>query len=704
MFRRQIGVVSVTVAGLALAIGATSVVFGLVNVVLLPPFDSLGPDPSAIVELTRISPTGATSRLRPEAEYRQLREAARLVKLEAWIHRNTRFGETGSEVVRVALVSGGYFDTLGVGTTIGRPLTEADDDADAAPAAVINYNFWKNRYAGDESIVGQTVRLMGASFTVVGVSEEGFLGPTGGAEPPAFWVPSAMYVRAWQQAPTQDRHWRIVGRLADGVTRAQAEAELSALITALEAEDSGDDEGAVFRARLAPPYGRWSDPALPWVLAVIMAVLGLVLLLACTNVTNLLLAGAIARRREVGLRLALGASRGRVVRQLLTESLMLGALGGGMGLLCAIWLLPILARFLELPDTIDVAPDMRVYAFVFAATLLAGLVSGLAPARYGARGNLAAPLKGSAAGGAGGKLGRTRSTLVGVQAAASILLLVLAALLARSMVHVARTELGFDVDRLLAITPEFGAAGYDAARANDYWRRAIDRVSRLPGVERTAVVRDVPFVGGVYGRRARFQLDGQQHTVFFNHTSADYFAAAGIPILRGRAYTPEEVASGAPVAVITEEVARMWEDEDALGATLEWTAADLSPTRVIGIVADTGVRGLDLEAALLYTPFAPADALFGKLVVRARGDATTIVGPVLEAVRALPGGVARGDHGSRRLSGCRFPAAPAGDDDGDVGGHRPRARVHRCFRPDRVRRRATQRGDRRAYRRRCELG
>jgi predicted permease len=371
-----------------------------------------------------------------------------------------------------------------------------------------------------------------------------------------------------------------------------------------------------------------------------MAVLGLILLLACTNVTNLLLAGAIARQREVGLRLALGASRGRVVRQLLTESLMLGALAGGVGLFCARWLLPIVARALDAPDTIDVAVDVRVYGFVFAATLLAGLVSGLAPARYGARGNLAAPLKGAAGGRAGGKPGRTRSALVGVQAAASIMLLVLAALLARSMIQVVRIDLGFDIDGVLAVTPEFRAGGYDAARAADYWDRVVDRVSGLPGVEHVAVANYPPFaLGGGYGPGFPLERDAQGSWAFFHNTSANYFATVGIPLVRGRTYGAEEVAIGAPVAVISESLARrVWGADEALGATLERVHQRLADVRVIGIVGDAVTNRPQIEQpdpASFYQPLAPADSLTGKLVVRARGDAAMIVGPVLEAVRAL---------------------------------------------------------------------
>lgn len=633
MFRRQIGVVSVTVAGLALAIGVCTVVYGFVVVIFMPSFGA--PDPSSIVEVTRVYSRGTRPSSHSYAEYLQLREGAELVALEAYYRERAPLGDTDVETVRVTLVSGGFFETLGVHAAVGRVLTGADDSRASTPAVVVNHAFWQKRLNGDESIVGQTVRLMGTPFTVVGVVEDGFVGPTGGAEPPEFWAPLSTHRRVWELEATRIVYVYVVGRLAEGATRQQAEAEVAALVAGIASERAGGAGEQAASVGLDTPNRRFGDPGFRGFFAIIITILGLVLLLACTNMANLLLAGAIARRREVALRLALGASRWRVVRQLVTESLMLSALAGGLGLLLTFWFMPILASLVDLPATVDVKPDFRVFGFLAVITLLVGLGAGVAPARYGALGELAAPLKGDAAANRSGRPGRTRSMLVGAQAVASIVLLVFAALFTRAMVRVTQFDVGFDADRVIAVTPSFRAAGYDAARAADYWDHVLERVAGLPGVERAALARYTP-LGDVYGRREVFQYNGREHAVYFNETSADYFATMGIPVIRGRTFTEEEVAIGAPVAVISESLAHgLWEDGDPLGATLDRLDQDLSGVRVVGIVAEAGGPRLDPDAALLYQPLAPANAQWGRLVVRTSGDAATALQPTLEAIRAL---------------------------------------------------------------------
>lgn len=638
MYRRQLGVVSVSVVGLALALGISTVVYGVVSVMFLTNFGV--PDPSSVVELTFDARTSSGRRVRPTSswsysDYLRLHESARLVRLEAYKIEIAPLGETEQEEVRVVLVSGGFFETLGVGAAMGRVLTDADDNEASTPAVVVNYNFWRRRMGGDESVIGQTVRLMGTPFTVVGVIEKEFNGPTYGPSPPEFWAPLATFESVWQSASTRGSSVRTIGRIAEGTTRQQAEAEVLALAAAVQAERADDGNRREFRSHLDVADNRQLEPVTLWVMATITIILGFVLLLACTNVANLLLAGAIARRREVGLRLALGASRARVVRQLLTESLMLSALSGGLGLLCAYWAFPVMATVMEFPVTVDLRPDAWIFSFLATATLLAGLGAGLAPARYGARGDLAAPLKGDAAAGHGRRPGRTRSTLVAVQAVASIVLLVLAALFMRAMVRVTQADLGFDADRLVSVDASFRAGASDNARAADYWQRVLDRVAGLPGVERAVLALHPPFGGG-YSRLESFRHEGRAYSVFFNETSADYFSAVGIPVLRGRTYTPEEVALGAPVAVITDELATgLWGSEDALGATLERINENLSDTRVIGIVANTVALRLDLDATMAYLPLAPGNAWRAGLVVRTRGAPSATLQPVLEAVRAI---------------------------------------------------------------------
>ena len=301
----------------------------------------------------------------------------------------------------------------------------------------------------------------------------------------------------------------VIARLGAGVSRAQAQAELSAVAAAMANHrlDSSDPPlTGVTLPLLTDPVDRADAAQNALVVAIVMSVIGLVLLLACVNVTNLLLASATTRQREFAVRLALGASRWRIVRQLMTESLVLGIAGGASGLLFTTWLVPILARVAEAPATLDFSPDIRVYGFLGAISLVAGLGAGLVPARHAMRDNFASPLKGSSPGAGGTSRSRaSRSALVGIQAAASLVLLVVAALLTRGMVRATQVDVGFDAHRLLTIDPEFARGAYDAAGAKVYWTRALERVRALPGVQLASLAEYPPFSGAsrvtIFGRR-----------------------------------------------------------------------------------------------------------------------------------------------------------------------------------------------------------
>lgn len=634
LYRRRLAIVAVSVVGLGLALGISTVVHGVVGALFLP---RLGiPDSSTVVGLTIDYRTSYGARVRGPAgwayaDYVALRDGTRLVHLEAYRSVGTVLGDRDGEEIRVGLVSGGFFETLGVRAAIGRMLSEADDSASSPPAIVVNHNYWRRRMGADPSVVGRTVRLGGSPVTIVGVAAEGFNGPRG-PSPPELWAPLSMLDTVSPSA-TSSFVWTI-GRLAEGATPEQAEAELLVVAAGLQAERGDDDNRLLARTRLERVDDSELEPAVVWVMGAISVILGVVLLLACTNVANLLLAGAIGRRREIGVRLSLGASRARVVRQLLTESVLLSTLGGGLGLLCAYWALPVMARLLEFHATVDLTPDMRTFGFLGGITLLAGLSAGLAPARYGARRDLATPLKGDVAAGRAGGRGRTRSTLVALQAGASIVLLVVAALFTRAVVRLTQSDLRFDVDRLVIVTPDFSAGGYDAALAADYWERVVDRVEALPVVERTALALHAP-LGGSYGSLALFQHEGRQRKVYFQEASADYFAAVGIPLLRGRGFTREEITRGAAVAVITEELAaQLWGNEEALGTTLGQLGTSWSATRVIGIVANAAALRLDLDGSVAYVPLAPDHAHRARLIVRTRDDPAQTSQPLLEAVRA----------------------------------------------------------------------
>ena len=376
--------------------------------------------------------------------------------------------------------------------------------------------------------------------------------------------------------------------------------------------------------------------------AVLLTTVGLIVLLACANVTNLLLASAASRRREIGTRLALGASRGRVVRQLLTESVLLGAVAGGFGLLVSSQVLPAFAALIEVPPTFDVSPDGLVYAFVAALTIAVGIIAGLAPARFGRRGNLVAALQGDQPSAPRRLPGRfLRSVLVGGQAAASIVLLVLAALLTRTVVETGRVDVGYDASRLLNVSVALQAStsGQNSTRADAFWRTALERVRQIPGVADAALVNFAPFGGGF----APQQINGRM--IDRNETSPGYFETLGVRLLQGRMYTADEMRSRAPVAVISASLAReFWGLENPVGSGLErvWGRGDARlpsilrqppDARVIGVVADTVVQLSRPNAPTIYLPL--TEHAVPRLVVRTHADPRPLATAIESALLAI---------------------------------------------------------------------
>jgi predicted permease len=622
LLRRSPGVVTVTVLGLGLAIGVSTAVFSLLNAVAFRPTGIA--DPASTVRVLRKYQSGMSTSW-SYAEYVRLRDGATSTRVEASLRDDASIGTTAdidhAAPASLNFVSGGYLGTLNSRIALGRPLAPADDVVGAPPVAVVSHALWVARLGADAFILGRPIWLNGRPFTVVGVTERGFTGTTD--TPPAVWAPIAGYHVALGGPPVDrasSTRVHIVGRIAAGVSPAQAEMELSAVAAAIGAApgDGGSDPLTGVHFETAAGRMNRSEAALiALIVAIVMTVIGLVLLLACVNVANLLLASAISRQREMGVRLALGASRGRIVRQLMTESLSLGLVGGVTGLLFTVWLVPILARVARVPASIDFEPDMRVYLFLGIVSILAGLGAGLAPARHALRGNFASPLRGSNTTGSGSaRSARLRSALIGVQAAASIVLLVLAGLLGRAMVRAAHVDVGFDANRLLTVTPEFGRGTYDAAGAKAYWDLALERVRALPGVQSASLAESPPFAGS--SRVTVFRQSSGRYTITHNDTQADYFATLGLHAVRGRTYTAEEVAGGAQVAVISETLARdYFPGEDPIGQSLD-RIVERPRATIVGVVSNAIASRLrELGSATIYQPM--RGTLGARLVIRS-GD------------------------------------------------------------------------------------
>jgi predicted permease len=622
LLRRSPASVLIAIVGLSLAIGVNTSVFSLINIAVL---QSGGiDDPSSAVRVMRGYKNGIGTSW-PYSEYAQLRDLSEDVRLEAaFPERSSLAASAGSsETVSVQFVTGGYLSTLSEGSFLGRFLTPGDNQPGAPPVAVASHGYWSRRLGEDPLVIGRTLRFNGVPLTVVGVAPRNFSGSSD--SPPSFWMPIASYHQMVggspidEQAPTAVA---VIGRIKPAVHTQVAESRLSALAAGLPPRptDKADEQEPLNGVRLIPANGAM-NPAdtfrVALIIAVIATLLGLILLLACVNVANLLLASGISRQREIAVRLALGASRGRIVRQLVTESVSLGLLGGALGLALSIWLVPVLAVLTQFPVNFEISPDLRVYLFLTTMSAIAGVGAGLMPARHAVRHSLAAPLTSSAGvSEAGGRPHRMRSVLIGAQAAASIALLILAALATRGMVRATAIDVGFDASRLLVLSPTFPRGAYDRAGAKAYWDLAVDKVTALPGVRSVSLASHPPFGNG--NRVTIFRHGGLRYTIYHHETRPEYFATMGLAIRRGRAYTEGEAASAAPVVVISEALARdYFGAEDPIGQPFA-RIVEGSKQVIIGVAANAITARLrDLSAAATYEPM--ADTTSAHLVVRTEG-------------------------------------------------------------------------------------
>jgi predicted permease len=639
VFRRQPGIVSIAIAGLAVAIALVTVVFTVTNAFNFRPLGVADPD-----GVVKIHPTVGNARTVldgwPYAQYVRLREAARLVSIEASIPARLSFSEAAGgdspRHVDVRFVTGTFARTFGARPILGRLIDPGDDDAGAPAVAVLHYGFWRAHFRSDPNVLGRSVYFNGVPVPVVGVFDPGSTGPfEANFGPPSIQLPLSAAAAIEPNAVDAAGHFtvNVIGQLTRPATVVQAEAELSAIAAGSAFRDATSPAGA--SGVVVRPGGSQFTVQDLALLAIFMTIVGLVLLLAVSNVANLLLASATLRQHEIAARVALGASRGRIVQQLTTESVLLGAASGVTGLAAAVWMLPTVAWLIDIPPAIELNLDVRVYACAALISLLVGVAAGLAPARLGTRGNLVAALKGGNVQ-SGGTLrgGRLRSTFLGMQAAASIMLLVLTALFSRVLILAYSSSFGVDPDRLI-VTSAFAPRAGSAVPADQFWEVARARVRALPGVQMTALVEDPPYGSGFHALAA--MLEGRRYPLVQNKCSPDYFEAAGFRLEQGRTFTVDEAQSNAPVAVITSTLARdFWPSGDALGSTLAQVKSSLKDVRVIGIVTDGAPKIWPPNYARAATIFRPLDdPELGRMIVRVSDGSRVPLHAIREAVGAV---------------------------------------------------------------------
>lgn len=649
---RRPGFTLLAAVTLAVGIGASATVFTWTNAVLLSPLPGTR-DPLALVEVHGTSRAEALISM-SHPDYRDLRDGMKSFSAVVESNEQPASLTVGDEVERVwtQLVSANFFDVLGVPARVGRTFRPEEDQVPGRDAVVVlSHGLWLRRFGGDPALVGREVTINGRAFTVIGVAPPEFRGSIVALSFDA-WIPMAMQQ---QILPGGDRlekrghRWLdVLGRLAPGASVAQVRSELGAMAARLAKDHPESNETIGFTAFALSDSPRGAVKTLSPVLAILGVAVGLVLLIACANVASLLLARAAGRRREVAIRQALGASRARLVRQLMTESLVLAGIAGVGGLLVATWCSGLLLAFVpaaDFPVGIDLTVDRRALAFSAAVSVLTGILFGLAPALRASRPDLVGTLKEDVAGAVGGRSrARFRNGLVVTQVAFSLVLLVSAGLLLRSLRAAQAFDLGFTPRGVLLGSVDLFGTGYDAEKGRAFARGLLQAVRALPGVKAVSLARRVPLsFGGTSSTGIEVQgyapPPDQQAWALYNKVGPDYFAALQIPLIAGRDLKDEDQDQAPLVTVVNETMARRyWPDREALGGRIRLEGQWYT---VVGVAKDIRYRRLDEKPEpVAYLPLLQSWSDAFTLHVRTDGDPSALAAPLRREAKRLDAAVA----------------------------------------------------------------
>ncbi len=652
MLAKKPGLTLVVVLTLGLGIGANATIFSAVNALLLRPLPVK--DPEQIVALGMRDnhlefPHGLS--YEDFLDYREKNEALSDLALY-WTLSAGLSHEGRAERAIVDVVSANYFSLLGVDAIHGRTFLPDEDRVEGAnPLMVLGYGYWQRAFGGNPQIIGETVKLNGHPFTVIGIAPKNFKGILEMLDKAAY-VPISMVGQVAPGTSLRGRanhNFQSIGRLKPGVSREQAESALN--VVAAQLAQAYPDTNAGVGIVVVPETEARPDIAvssvMPRIFAIFMLLVGLVLLVVCANVANLLLARATGRTKEMAIRAAIGAGRGRLLRQLLTETALLALIGGALGLTLAFWATDLLASVgnnIRTDAVIDFnfSPDWRVYGFTLLVALIAGVIAGIAPAFRSVRADLIAVLKEGGRSSSGAARHRLSNLLVVSQMAVSLALLVGAWLFVQSMLKAKDIDMGFRQGNLLMLSMEPELQGYDEARSRRFYDDLAARVKNLSGVESASVASFVPFSGNTQGVQVSIEgaavvKESEQPMIFSNFVDADYFQTMGVPLLRGRAFSSQDKADTTRVAIINETMARkFWPQADALGKRIRISERESERIEVVGIARDGKYMLLTEEPRpFLYLPLAQASASRGILHVRATVDPLSLVAQVRQEIRAL---------------------------------------------------------------------
>jgi predicted permease len=641
----------VAVLTLALGIGANTAIFSLVNTVLLRSLPVERPDEVFAMNMRRKDDSMSALSYPNYLDFRDRNEVLSGLLVYRFVPLSlSRSG--GNERIWGYEVSGNYFDVLGVKALYGRTfLPEEDKTRLTHPVVVLSYDGWQRRFGGDPTLVGKDILINDHQFRVIGIAPETFKG-TEQVYEAELWVPASMMGWVEPGSDSLDRrdnnNFFGIARLKPGIDASQAEASLNLLAQQLGQEYPDSNEGQ--QLRLGPPGFiipelRGAVVSFTWVL---MAAVALVLLVTCTNLAGLLLARATDRRREIAIRLAMGASRARLIRQLLTESLLLSIVGGAAGLLLAIWIVKVLLALkppIDFPLTIDLSLDWRVLLFSLGVSLVAGAIFGLAPALQSTRPNLLQALKDTSAQGGAGRT-RLRSVLVVAQIAISLVVLIAAGLVVRTLQQLQTMNPGFDPQNAMTMSFDLSLQGYDEARGQQFYRQITERVRALPGVKAAAVSSYIPLSlnynsRGIYVEGEPIQRGANTPNAMNGAAGPGYFETMVTSIVHGREFTEQDVANSEPVVIVNETFVRrlmpaVKTPAEAVGKRVSFGDASGPFMRIVGVARDGKYFNIAEEPrSFIWTALAQEYMSNGALMVRTTGSPESVFAAVRSEVQSI---------------------------------------------------------------------
>ena len=671
--RKSPGFTLVAVLTLALGIGANTGIFTLVNAVLLKSLPVPGPEQLFLVRMSdRLAENTRFSYPMFESMRAALPRTASVAAMAWPSDFYTNFGSSHPEMAKGQMVSGNYFQTLETYPALGRLLTVDDDRVvGGSPVAVISYGCWQHRFARDPSLIGRKIVVNGMPLEIVGVAAPGFFGTRSGTAP-EFWLPTMMqsavhYAQHYSQTeaaeldkpwiPQPDIRWlQFIVRVKNSQALPQANGALNGVFrqdlehSVLSLTDPQERQ-AFLRLRLELEAGGRGLPTLrrsfSQSLTVLMATVGLVLLIACANLANLLLARAAAREREIAVRLSMGATRARLARQLLTECVLLSGFGAVFGVGVAYWCSAVLPKWASSADTpipLNLAPDARVLLFSTAVALLTGFLFGVAPAVQGTRVAPVHALKASGRGFAGsGRVGRgwsLKQTLVVSQVALSLVLLVGAGLFLRTLRNFSELDPGFDRAHLLTVWLDTHMAGYKEEQLSALYQRLIERVEAIPGVRSASVASCGLAIG--CGDSSDIYLPGVPHTngetdAQERRVSHHFFDTVGIPLVAGRDFATTDSEKTLPVTIVNQTFVREFlKDKDPIGQYFGYDAANAHRFQIVGVVKDARVNDIRESAPpMIYHSIAQDIIDVESLEVRTVADPSQLISQIRQAVRGV---------------------------------------------------------------------